>query len=186
MLSFFFILSLFFSFSLAGRPLRQSSGRHLSAGGNPNGNAMEQEGAKPPCQALTSGESASGCGFAPSFPQRGSGIRQSRMTEEGERDRQQTVKTFAHSPRLRSFSHCGPVTFSLSGRPCGRHPPPLGEGRGESAFDDRHVRRIRSILCRGRRSPRPPQHMRTTWFHLWQIRTRPVGDGVLDVPRSST
>ena len=77
------------------------------------------------------------------------GIRQSRMTEEGERDRQQTVKTFAHSPRLRSFSHCGPVTFSLSGRPCGRHPPPLGEGRGESALDNRHVRRIRSIYMQG-------------------------------------
>ena len=53
-----------------------------------------------------------------------------RMTEEGEPDRLQTVKLFAYSLRLRSFLHCGPVTFSLSGRPCGRHPPPLGEGMG--------------------------------------------------------
>ena len=39
-------------------------------------------------------------------------------------------------PQLRSFPHCGPATFSLSGRPCGRHPPPLGEGMGEGAFDE--------------------------------------------------
>ena len=34
-------------------------------------------------------------------------------------------------PRLRSFLRRGPATFSLSRRPCGRHPPPLGEGTGE-------------------------------------------------------
>ena len=67
-----------------------------------------------------------------------------RMTEEGEPHRLRAVKSL-HTPlRLRSFPHCGPVMFSLSGRPCGRHPPPLGEGRGEGAFDERHVRRIRS------------------------------------------
>ena len=37
-------------------------------------------------------------------------------------------------PRLRSFPQRGPVTFSLSCRPCGRHPPPLGEGMGECAW----------------------------------------------------
>ncbi|MBQ2619054.1 MAG: hypothetical protein IJG08_06180, partial [Oscillospiraceae bacterium] len=50
------------------------------------------------------------------------------MTEEGEPDRQQTAKPFAHPPHLRSFPHHAPATFSLSGRPCGRHPPPLGIG----------------------------------------------------------
>ncbi len=67
------------------------------------------------------------------------GIRRSparRMTEEGEPDRQRAVKSFAYSPRLRSFPRRGPATFSLSCRPCGRHPPPLGEGMGESAVDD--------------------------------------------------
>ena len=52
-----------------------------------------------------------------------------RMTEEGEPHRLRAVKSL-HTPlRLRSFPHCGPVTFSLSGRPCGRHPPPLGHRR---------------------------------------------------------
>ena len=86
------------------------------------------------------------------------GIRRSparRMTEEGEPDRLQTVQSFAYFPPLRSFPHCGPVTFSLSGRPCGRHPPPLGEGRGEGALDERHVRQIRRPShCRGRRPAR--------------------------------
>ena len=63
------------------------------------------------------------------------GIRRSparRMTEEGERDRQQTVNVRI-PPRLRSFPHGGPAAFSLSGRPCGRHPPPLG-GNGRGRF----------------------------------------------------
>ena len=80
------------------------------------------------------------------------GIRRSparRMTEEGEPDRLQTVQSFAYFPPLRSFPHRGSVTFSLSGRPCGRHPPPLGEGRGEGALDERHVRQIRSRLIVG-------------------------------------
>ena len=67
------------------------------------------------------------------------GIRRSparRMTEEGERDRLQTVKIVDLLPRLRSFPRRGPATFSLSCRPCGRHPPPRGEGRGEGAVDD--------------------------------------------------
>ena len=67
------------------------------------------------------------------------GIRRSparRMTEEGERDRLLTVKIVDLLPRLRSFPRRGPATFSLSCRPCGRHPPPLGEGMGECAFDE--------------------------------------------------
>ena len=52
------------------------------------------------------------------------------MTEEGEPDRQQTVKSLL-SPHLRSFPHRGPAAFSRSGRP---HPPPLGEGTGEGVL----------------------------------------------------
>ncbi|MBR3861662.1 MAG: hypothetical protein IKM84_07255, partial [Oscillospiraceae bacterium] len=40
----------------------------------------------------------------------------------------QTVKIVGLLPRLRSFPRRGPATFSLSCRPCGRHPPPLGIG----------------------------------------------------------
>ena len=43
-------------------------------------------------------------------------------------------KTVAFPRGWRSFPHRGSVTFSLSGRPCGRHPPPLGEGPGEGTL----------------------------------------------------
>ncbi len=37
-------------------------------------------------------------------------------------------KTVAFPRSWRSFPHRGSAAFSLSGRPCGRHPPPLGIG----------------------------------------------------------
>ena len=43
-------------------------------------------------------------------------------------------KTVAFPRSWRSFPHRGSAAFSLSGRPCGRHPPPLGEGPGEGAL----------------------------------------------------
>ena len=78
----------------------------------------------------------------------------------------------------------GPVTFSLSGRPCGRHPPPLGEGTGEGALDDikcpAHPQRA-PAGCADPGAPGSstndmlPPPANPQYF--------PVGDGVLDVPQ---
>ena len=43
-------------------------------------------------------------------------------------------KTVAFPRGWRSFPHYAPAVLSLSGRPCGRHPPPLGEGPGEGTL----------------------------------------------------